>query len=237
MDFFERHQMLIGTVFSVLLLLFFVLWAEIDAESLQSMVHTDDTPIETLSAVLFGLSSVGFVIFAWRSEFLKKRGGSVYLMTVCWALLMFIFMGEEISWGQRIFDLQTPDSLKAVNKQGEINIHNIEFVDSFMGGKFRYLSIMMITTGLILPVFAMTRIGRSLIQKLAFPVSPFCYAPLFVGAYLFGAYYFPYMGNDAAEVREFIMSVAMFCFAMHGALFPCTLFRVCSSSSNPSKIN
>jgi len=143
--------------------------------------------------------------------------------------MVFVCMGEEISWGQRIFDITTPDGLREINLQGETNIHNIEFMDTFLGGKYLYLSIMMLTTGLLLPVFALSKFGKLTIQQFAFPVSPLCYAPLFVGAYVYGIYYHHQMGNVASEVREFLMSVGMFSFAMTGAMFPCTLFRVCKS--------
>ena len=33
-------------------------------------------------------------------------------------------MGEEISWGQRIFGFETPDAIAEGNIQGETNIHN-----------------------------------------------------------------------------------------------------------------
>ena len=154
-------------------------------------------------------------------------------MAICWAGLMFVFMGEEISWGQRMFNWSTPDALKEVNIQDETNIHNIE--NTFMGGNYRYLSIMMLTTGLLLPVFATSRFGRRTIQYFAFPVSPLCYAPLFVGAYMYGKYYRAMMGVDASEVREFLMSVGMFCFAMSGVLSPCMLFRVCGKESRELK--
>ncbi len=56
-----------------------------------------------------------------------------------------------------------------------------------------------------------------------------------MGAYIFGKYFniFPVetpTGRPtafiAAEVREFIMGVAMACFALHGAIRPWDLFRV-----------
>ena len=96
--------------------------------------------------------------------------------------------------------------MKQINLQNEINIRNIEFVDTFLGGNFRYLSIMMLTTGLLLPLFAMSNVGKRTIQRFAFPVSPLCYAPLFIGAYAYGKYYIPEMRNDAAEVRAFLMA-------------------------------
>ncbi|MBN1952330.1 MAG: hypothetical protein JW801_14110 [Bacteroidales bacterium] len=41
------------------------------------------------------------------------------------ALLFFFCFGEEISWGQRIFHVKTPDYISEVNAQQEINIHNL----------------------------------------------------------------------------------------------------------------
>lgn len=231
MDYYERHQVTIGVAISLLFLIVFIAWSELNPDYLHRMVE-EDGPIESLSAILFGLSSICFIAFARRSDFLKEKGRLGYFMTISWAVLMFIFMGEEISWGQRLFGIATPDILKEINIQNELNIHNIEFVDTFLGGKYRYLSIMMLTTGLLLPVLAMSKFGKRTIQRFSFPVSPLYYAPLFVGAYVYGKYYHPIMGHDATEVREFLMSVGMFSFALNGAILPCTLFRVCTPKAN-----
>lgn len=40
-------------------------------------------------------------------------------------ILFFGFL-EEISWGQRIFNIPTPDELKGINMKNEINVHNLE---------------------------------------------------------------------------------------------------------------
>jgi len=192
----------------------------------------EDGPIESTTAVFFGFSSVGFFIVAIRSQFLKTKAyGLRYFMTIAWFLLMLIFAGEEISWGQRIFGFEAPENISTVNLQDEFNIHNIEVVDTFLGGKYRYLSIMMITTGLLLPLLALTQFGKRIIRWFAFPVSPLAYWLLFVGAYVYGKYYFSLTvsTNDAAEVREFLMSVGMLCFSIHGAIRPCTVFRICNN--------
>ena len=49
---------------------------------------------------------------------------------------MFVFMGEEISWGQRIFDITPPEILEEINVQNEINLHNMKFMDDYFGGKY-----------------------------------------------------------------------------------------------------
>ncbi len=227
---YGRNQVAIGTAISLLVLAIFIALQESNPESLHRMAQEDE-PIETSTAILYGLSSICFLVFACRSDFLKERSRLCYFMTIGWALLMFIFMGEEISWGQRIFDIATPDALREINRQHEINIHNMQFMYTFLGGKHRLLIIMILTTGLLLPVIALSEFGKRAIQRFAFPVSPLCYAPLFVGAYVYPRYYYPIMGNDAVEVREFMMSVGMFSFSVTGAIYPCTLFRVCMSKA------
>lgn len=39
--------------------------------------------------------------------------------------ILFFGAGEEISWGQRLFGIQSPDYFKENNAQGETNIHNL----------------------------------------------------------------------------------------------------------------
>jgi hypothetical protein len=51
----------------------------------------------------------------------------VYLGLV---LLFFFGAGEEISWGQRIFGFKTPEQLAQVNKQDELNLHNLSVLEN-----------------------------------------------------------------------------------------------------------
>ncbi|MBN2403331.1 MAG: hypothetical protein JXN64_13165, partial [Spirochaetes bacterium] len=50
------------------------------------------------------------------------------ILAIMFLIAGFLFLwaaGEEISWGQRILNLKTPDILIPLNDQNEINIHNI----------------------------------------------------------------------------------------------------------------
>jgi hypothetical protein len=221
----KHVQFLRGSVASIVVVLFFVIFAEWDPGLLKETCR-EDGAVENTTALLFGLSGICFVIFAVRSEFLrKKESGPRYLLAVCWIMLMVFLMGEEVSWGQRILNFPTPEKMSEVNVQGETNLHNIAVVSTFMGGTYRYLSILLLGTGLVLPLLAETRFGRHVIHLLALPVAPLCYAVLFVGAFLYGRYYFPLIDNPAAEVRELLLSLGMFAFALHGAISPDALFR------------
>lgn len=55
----------------------------------------------------------------------RRKLGFLFLLVAVGA---FVVAGEEISWGQRILGLTTPDALKDINHQGETNIHNISSV-------------------------------------------------------------------------------------------------------------
>ncbi|MCY4260904.1 MAG: hypothetical protein OXC91_11640 [Rhodobacteraceae bacterium] len=41
------------------------------------------------------------------------------------AILAAFGAGEEISWGQRLFAIETPEALRVINRQDETNIHNL----------------------------------------------------------------------------------------------------------------
>ena len=55
-----------------------------------------------------------------------RLGVGVFLLLAVGA---FLVAGEEISWGQRIFGVETPENLEALNRQGEIGAHNISSVE------------------------------------------------------------------------------------------------------------
>lgn len=57
---------------------------------------------------------------------LTRRGypGAALTYTTIAVGLVFV-AGEEISWGQRLLGLRTPEALAEVNKQDEITLHNI----------------------------------------------------------------------------------------------------------------
>lgn len=76
----------------------------------------EDHLYEALQAAFWFFAAIGFFVCYWR-------GKNVFFLLLG---LLFIFgAGEEISWGQRIFNIQTPEVLEKVNYQQETNIHNL----------------------------------------------------------------------------------------------------------------
>lgn len=106
-----------GLVLSMLLLLVMYL----QHQSPVSYVHliSEDRFGEYLTSVAFAVASLAFLSAGFGSERLARW----FLFLI--AFLSFGVAGEEISWGQRIFRLDTPEVLQSVNWQGEITLHNI----------------------------------------------------------------------------------------------------------------
>lgn len=83
----------------------------------------EDGLIETISAsVLF---AGAFLWFGYGAMQLRKRRWLVVLAAVLMAGMMGLIGLEEISWGQRILEVESSEFFKENNMQGETNLHNI----------------------------------------------------------------------------------------------------------------
>lgn len=77
------------------------------------------------------LTVVGFVLGSWvcfyRAVTLRSKRQIQFIALTLLLGFAFLFVaGEEISWGQRIFQFQSPDWFLTHNEQGETNIHNLK---------------------------------------------------------------------------------------------------------------
>src|SRR4051794_38935369 len=131
----------------------------------------EDGPIEWTQFVAFLFASVAF---AAAAVMLGRRGDYLGAVLVgLGALVVFGIAGEEISWGQRIFGLETPETLTEINHQNELNLHNITAFPIQRIGN--YLQLVLGGAGLLLPW--LTRMRRPLVHVRALRLlSP----PLFV---------------------------------------------------------
>lgn len=69
------------------------------------------------------IACVTFVIVAIKSK-KKKRYANIVVLALL-ALITFMMIGEELSWGQRIIGWETPTDYAEINMQGETNLHNL----------------------------------------------------------------------------------------------------------------
>jgi hypothetical protein len=89
---------------------------------------TEDGLFECATSVLFAITGG---LLAWMYVKCPYANDLLVLRTrrnIFFLLLALVFLfgaGEEISWGQRIFGFETPESIAKENLQGEMNIHNL----------------------------------------------------------------------------------------------------------------
>ena len=110
----------------------------------------EDGVIEWLSVDAL-LLSAGLTI-SRMYRFKLSKGWPFFIGLFVFAALFIFGAGEEISWGQRIFNIESSDFFKANNGQGETNIHNLVvsgkgptflfflfFIESFQGLKYLWI--------------------------------------------------------------------------------------------------
>ena len=95
---------------------------------------------------------LGFVVCANRFiKLLKQRNWWFLTVVFVLGLLLFIAAGEEISWGQRIFGIESSEYFIKNNAQGETNIQNL-VVNGVKINKLVFSTILISVLGIYLVV-------------------------------------------------------------------------------------
>lgn len=69
------------------------------------------------------VAAIAFIKVA--RHYFRQRQRLAMILAIAMVLLLGLMIGEELSWGQRIFGWGTPSFLAEINSQSEINLHNI----------------------------------------------------------------------------------------------------------------
>jgi hypothetical protein len=109
-----------------------------------------------------------------RVLFLRKSKPAIFLVATLLLGLLFVFaVGEELSWGQRLFSIQSSEWFKEHNAQEEINFHNLVI----KGKKINRLVfstglgiIMIIYLAVITPLYRRKGKLSRLVDSLAIPI-------------------------------------------------------------------
>ncbi len=92
-----------------------------------NFLEKEDSVFENLQFIGYLLSGL-FSLRISLKLLIKKRRLQALLFLIFSLALLFI-AGEEISWGQRIFHITTPQSIAEVNLQKEITVHNFRNIE------------------------------------------------------------------------------------------------------------
>ena len=140
----------------------FTIYAGLYNGELYRLLLKEDGPLEN-AATLFTLAAA--ILFA--VTYFKYKPNSSYFFILLALLLLFVFF-EEISWGQRLFGIETPETFKRLNAQGEINLHNYEPIYKYVNGVV-YVGLDLFLIGLPLLIF-ISKDLHGFLLKLGIPI-------------------------------------------------------------------
>jgi hypothetical protein len=167
----------------------------------------EDSLVEWLSfacLVLSGLIAldIGIQIFRRESQFR-------------WFFFAFgifcLFMAfEEISWGQRLFSLTSPEYFLGNSDQQEINVHNV--LQQKLDFKTKDLAALVLSVyGILMPLLALNRHIDALLKRFGLLVPPHYLIPGFLIASLL---MFDIPTGFEEEIGEFLFALCFLLFMM-----------------------
>jgi len=114
--------------FTAIIVLIGVIAGRTDVRWFEEVYVVEDGFVENLTL----LPLVGIVVMGiWYLRNLAAQRSRWFSIVICLSIVFSIFVaGEEISWGQRIFHVQSSEFFQKQNSQGETNLHNL-----VVGGK------------------------------------------------------------------------------------------------------
>jgi hypothetical protein len=84
----------------------------------------EDSVLEWGEVCAYGAAAVAGALVAHRAHGFVRFAYGLLAVAALGAI------GEELSWGQRLFHLATPEPVAAANHQQELNLHNLASVES-----------------------------------------------------------------------------------------------------------
>lgn len=164
---------------------------------------------EWLQVYLF----LGALLFSVKLSFLSSSYRWFYIVLSVACLYVIL---EEISWGQRLFGISSPQFFEKNNLQGEINLHNLVVGPYSTGLKAAIEYILaagLLGYGLLYPLLIRLKWKLALFfQKLGVPAPPLNISAAFVVAAVLELGLF---GFNEAEIAEILIGMVLMIMAIH----------------------
>ena len=149
-------------------------------EELYLLIIREDGVIEYLTAsfLLFASIKLFFLFFKIYKKYSVFNFG-----LLSYSLVLFFGFGEEISWGQRIFGIQSPSFFSENNFQGEINIHNMMVMGVDLNRWiFTYVLVLIFTFYfLITPImYYKNKFPKTIVNRFSFLIPNYLYSSIFL---------------------------------------------------------
>ncbi|MEY8262922.1 MAG: hypothetical protein RPR98_01855 [Bermanella sp.] len=129
--------------------------ALLDPVTFTKVLAREDGVFEWLTVLALSMS---FVMCVHRVVVLRTVKNGMFIAIWCFlAVVCFFGAGEEISWGQRIFNIESSEWFKQNNAQSETNLHNLVVEGKKIN---KIIFSMVLGLGLITYLFVFTTLYR-----------------------------------------------------------------------------
>ncbi|TYR37590.1 hypothetical protein FXV77_06220 [Sphingobacterium phlebotomi] len=159
-------------IFTATLIASGVVIANIDINWYENVYAVEDGFVENWTIVPL-LGAVGYSLYLF---FTVSRDKTWHFRSVLVLIAVFsLFVaGEEISWGQRLFNVESPEFFKDNNAQGETNLHNM-VVSGKKVNKIIFSQLLTVVLGvylLVFPILYRKKHGfKKLIDRFGIPIA------------------------------------------------------------------
>ncbi len=174
------------------------------------MLSKEDNLFENLQFLFYVSASILSLYIA--SQTFRKKSVILTVFYTLFSILMFLIAAEEISWGQRILQIQSPEIALQMNTQEEITVHNIRGIN-----QYQYLFYMVFS----LPLFTGWLLLKALpkkIQSFAIPITPPWYLSwYFIPIFVFYLYMNFFQGThwEWQEFSELLLSLGLILYTIN----------------------
>lgn len=212
-----------GSIILLIILAYGLVLLHQDQEAFLFWIREDGL-VEWLTFVVLIVMSA----FSFSMSFAFSRSGAEGRAKKVWFFLGFLFFFgamEEISWGQRILGVESPEWFLKHNRQSEINVHNLLIYGVNLNKVFfgRFLAILVLIYMLAMPLLYRVNGGfKNFINRWAIPI-PQNYQILFFIIVNIFLHYHLRLTKKVSEMRELSNCFFFFLALIHplnDQLFP-----------------
>lgn len=191
-------------------------YAGFNNRELYHFLLKEDGPLENIATACVLIAALMFLLAYFKHRYVKN---TFFLL---FSFALFILFMEEISWGQRILDLQVPDILQQNNAQKEINLHNFKGIYRFINELF-YVCLEFYLLGVPLLVLIFNNLNNLLVRyRVPIPSAAtaflvFVNTLMFVYFFQFPLSYYDLLGTrvvNFTEIYETGIEIALLFFSL-----------------------
>ena len=215
-QFGKNRGFFLYSTFSIIACLVLSLYYFIDKDY-YSWIASEDHFSETLSALFFLITGVILLV----NSFYNIKKGSRFreeALFILFGLLFLYAAAEEISWGQRIFNIPTPGFFLKYNVRAELSFHNLRIFHSKFYNPNSITDVFVFIMGIMIPVLCLRfEKVRKALNKINFPIIQFSFLPIFAIGLVFGLTmvqitdHHPFAPN---EIKEFFYSIGFLLYSI-----------------------